>query len=236
MDDTQHHALRVLIAEDHELARYGLALALEEHARFTMQGEAENGAQALDMVAENPPDIVLMDIGMPIMDGITATQRIKEQFPEVKVVMLTSHKEGEEIYASLAAGADAYCLKDIKIDRLCQVMEMVMEGALWLDPAIARLVVEALPGGNSATVEQERSVVGYQHRKRYNTELTDREQEVLNLIVAGKSNKEIANLLKVTTHTAKAHVCSIIQKLAVDDRTQVAVKALREGLVQPSSN
>jgi DNA-binding NarL/FixJ family response regulator len=139
--------------------------------------------------------------------------------------MLTSHKDEEEVYAALAAGADAYCMKDIKIDRLCQVLEMVMDGVLWIDPAIARIVLQAVPG---VVTNDDKP---FSQRKRYNTELTEREVEVLKLIVAGKSNKEIAQILGVTTHTAKAHVCNIIQKLAVDDRTQVAVKALQDGLV-----
>ncbi len=222
---------KILIAEDHELARYGLAMALEEKGLFEIAGEAENGSQALEMIQRNQPDIVLMDIGMPVMDGITATQRIKSQNPDIKIVMLTSRKEEEEVYASLAAGADAYCMKDIRIERLCQVLEMVLEGAMWIDPAIARLVMQAIP----ANKPPEDAPAPRTTRKQYNTELTDREQEVLKLIVDGKSNKEIAQILEVTTHTAKAHVCNIIQKLAVDDRTQVAVKALKEGLVQQGS-
>lgn len=228
--DTPQETLKVLIVEDHELARYGLTLALEDKGTFEIVGEAENGDQAIRLAMAHKPDIILMDIGMPVMDGITATQRIKEHLPGTKVVMLTSRKENEEVYASLAAGADAYCMKDIKIDRLCQVLEMVMDGAIWLDPAIARLVMQTIPG--STSYEASKPITS---RKQYNTELTEREQEVLKLIVAGKSNKEIAGILSITTHTAKAHVCNIIQKLAVDDRTQVAVKALRDGLIEPST-
>lgn len=218
---------KILIVEDHELARYGLSMALEEKDMFDIVGEAENGQQAVELAQTHQPDAILMDIGMPVMDGITATQKIKAQFPNTKVLMLTSRKEEEEVYASLTAGADAYCMKDIKVERLCQVLEMVLEGALWIDPAIARLVMQAMPGNTPPEGSLPKAT-----RKQYNTELTDREQEVLKLIIDGKSNKEIANLLNVTTHTAKAHVCNIIQKLAVDDRTQVAVKALKEGLVQ----
>lgn len=221
--------IQLLIAEDHELARYGLCMALEEKGNVTIVGEAENGAQAVQLAEEQKPELILMDIGMPVMDGINATRQIKERFPDIRIVMLTSHKDEEEVYAALAAGADAYCMKDIKIERLTQVIDMVMEGTLWIDPAIARLVLQALPG---SAAEAKEASANPATRKRYNTELTERELEVLKLIVAGKSNKEIATLLGVTTHTAKAHVCNIIQKLAVDDRTQVAVKALREGLVQ----
>src|SRR5690606_16442923 len=193
-------------------------------------GEAENGEEAVAAVSRLNPDIVLMDIGMPVMNGITATQQIKARFPDTRVVMLTSHANPEEIFASLSAGADAYCMKDIKVERLAQVLDMVLEGAVWLDPAIAGMVIQALPSGNGEAVG-EGSRENLPGRRRYNTELTEREREVLELIVQGKSNKEIAQILNVTTHTAKAHVGNIIQKLAVDDRTQVAVKALQEGMV-----
>ncbi len=235
---TRQHDIRLLIVEDHELARYGLSMALSDRERIQVVGEAQNGQEGVDLALSEKPDIVLMDIGMPVMDGITATRLIKQELPEVKVIILTSLNNPEEVLASLAAGADAYCMKDIKIERLHQVLDMVLEGAIWLDPAIARLVMQSLPGEGAKpeeaapfsadAVAEEKSS---HSKRRYNTELTEREYEVLKLIVGGKSNKEIAALLKVSSHTAKAHVANIIQKLAVDDRTQVAVKALKEGLV-----
>lgn len=231
MTDSPGHSpskIRVLIAEDHELARYGLALALEEEG-FDIVGEAQNGLQAVDFGLKLQPDLVLMDLGMPEMDGIKATREIKRHYPHIKVAMLTSHKDEEQVYAALAAGADAYCMKDIKIERLCQVLQLILDGSVWLDPAIARLVMMALPGNEEMQVK---STDSPKHmRKKYNTSLTERELQVLKFIVAGKSNKEIAQLMGVTVHTAKAHVCNIIQKLAVDDRTQVAVKAIQEGLL-----
>lgn len=230
--EIQTNLLSILIVEDQELVRYGLRCTLEKTGRFSAVGEAENGQQALDYVRKEMPDIVLMDITMPVMDGITATRTIKQEFPETKVIMLTSHTETEEVFASLASNADAYCLKDIKVEWLCQVIEMVKGGALWIDPAVARLVIGALPEAPNAKESASENAT----RKRYNVDLTNREREVLELIVSGKSNKEIAAHLVVTTHTAKAHVSNIIQKLAVDDRTQVAVKAIQEGLVQPSLN
>jgi DNA-binding NarL/FixJ family response regulator len=148
---------------------------------------------------------------------------------------LTSNHKHEEVLASLSSGADAYCMKEIKIERLYQVLHMVMDGAIWLDPTIARMVMQTLPSGSTnvalpSSVAQDAEKPA-QAKIRYNTDLTEREREVLKLIVAGKSNKEIASMLEFSTHTAKAHVGNIIQKLAVDDRTQVAVKALRDGLV-----
>lgn len=223
--------ITLVVAEDHELARCGLVMTLEEREGFCVVAEAENGEAAVRLTEKHHPAAVLMDIGMPKMNGIEATRQIKQRLPEVKVVMLTSHDNEEEVLAALSAGADAYCIKDIKIERLCQVLEMVMEGALWLDPAVARVVMTALPGDGISEPGNEVTEKSPQHRKRYNTHLTERELEVLSLVVAGKSNKEIAKLLNVTTHTAKTHVSNIIQKLSVDDRTQVAVKALQEGLV-----
>jgi len=245
---TKSSTLCVLIVEDHHLVSYGLRLSLKEKG-YTQVFEAGNGQEALDVAARETVDIVLMDINMPVMDGITATRHLKEKYPDVRVLMLTSHRDEDEVCASLASGADAYCMKDIQIDLLIDVMKMVMNGAVWLDPAIARMVMMSLPGAanNNVTegklaVSRNREHAGAAERKRsagsltaprqYNAELTDRELEVLGLLVDGKSNKEIASALQITTHTAKSHVCNIIQKLAVDDRTQVAVKALKEGLLE----
>jgi len=225
--------IKLVIAEDHELTRSGLVFSLEKKApHIKVVGEAERGDQVVELVEKERPNVVLMDLEMPVMDGIEATHLIKQRFPQTRVMMLTSHEEGEEVYAALAAGADAYCKKDIKAERLVQVIEMVNDGTVWLDPAIARLVMQALP------LNLPERMKSPQNRQKYNVELTDREIEVLEQIVAGKSNREIADQLCITVHTVKAHVANIIQKLAVDDRTQAAVKALRDGLVtsprQPS--
>ena len=223
------HAIRLLVAEDHELARSGLLACLEKTADFEVVGDVKNGQECVAFINKTPVDVILMDIRMPVLDGIGATQRIKASSPQTKIIMLTSHQEGEEVYASLAAGADAYCLKDIQMSRLAEVIRMVNDGAIWLDPAIARLVMESLPLNIPQKSRQPQS------RTRYNTELTDREREVLEKLVEGKSNREIADELNITLHTAKAHVCNILQKLAVDDRTTAAVKAVRDGLLEPQS-
>jgi DNA-binding NarL/FixJ family response regulator len=210
--------------DDQEVTRTGLSYGLQAKAKhLDIVGEAENGEQALTLVQEKKPHVVLMDIQMPVMDGITATRQIKAHSQEVKVIMLTSYSVEEEVYASLAGGADAYCLKDIKMELLLHVMGFVVDGGSWLDPAIARMVFNALPSKQQP---------GKETRKQYNTNLTEREMEVLELIVAGNSNKEIAQILGLSMHTVKTHVCNIIQKLAVDDRTQAAVKALQSGMIQ----
>lgn len=218
--------ITILIVEDYELSRNGLSFTLERYSNLSIVGEAENGREAIRLAQELHPDIILMDIRMPVLDGISATQELKVSQPNTRIIMLTSHQDGEEVFASLAAGADAYCMKDIKMERLVQVIEMVMEGAVWLDPSIAHMVMKTLP------VKLSSKPKASQGRQRYNVDLTDRELEVLELLVDGKSNKEIAVLLSITLHTVKAHVCNIIQKLAVDDRTQAAVKAIRDGIVK----
>ena len=221
--------IKLLIAEDHELTRMGLSMSLQKRApNIQIIAEAESGDLAVREAERLSPDVILMDINMPILDGIEATRQIKAKLPQIKVIMLTSHDAGDEVYASLAAGADAYCLKDIKLERLIQVIEMVNEGALWLDPSIAQMVVKALPLNLPERLKNPSS----SNRNHYNLELTERESEVLEKIVEGKSNKEIADALFITIHTVKAHVANIISKLAVDDRTQAAVKALRDGLVK----
>lgn len=232
--------ITLLIAEDHEFTRTGLVYSLRAIDKFQIIAEAENGVQAVQMAGQHHPNVVLMDIGMPEMDGITATQRIKTTYPEIKVVMLTSRQFNQEIYASLSAGADAYCMKDITTDKVAQVIEMVMEGAMWLDPAIAKIVVNGLPqaanglstAGSKQAHDGQPVVHSHHHRgEAYSSDLTEREIDVLKAIASGKSNKDIADHLSISVNTVKSHVRNLIQKLAVDDRTQAAVKALQEGLI-----
>jgi DNA-binding NarL/FixJ family response regulator len=216
---------RVLIVEDHELSRVGLSVALKRSGAVHVIGEATNGQEAIHMANQLKPDLILMDIGLPLIDGINATKTIKQNNPDIKVVMLTSHDTGNEVLASLSSGADAYCLKDIKLERLMNVIESVMDGAIWLDPAVAAFVTKAL-NFNQPTKMSKAS------NPESDFGLTQRELEVLSKIVEGKSNKEIGEELFITIHTVKAHVCNIIQKLSVDDRTQAAVKAIQDGLIQ----
>lgn len=225
MDNTKV-TIKVLIVDDHELTRNGLIFGFKTaEVSIEVVAQAKNGEEAVKFAKANMPDVVLMDIAMPIMDGIDATQAIKVSNPDIKIIVLTSKQDENEVYAALAAGADAYCMKDISTDRLIQIIDMVLDGGFWLDPAIASLVLASLRLKMPQTGKQG------QIRQSYRLELTDREKEVLELLVESKNNKEIAEILNVSVHTAKAHVANIIQKLAVDDRTEAAVKALREGLI-----
>ena len=218
--------VKVLLADDQELARLGMRFVLESQSGFQILGESENGEAAIGQALSLHPDVILMDIRMPLVDGIVATQRIKAQAADIKIIILTSEADVDAAAAALSAGADAYCLKDIKTERLIQIIELVQEGAIFLDPSIAHGVMQTLP------LNTTRSSKSMAHKKQsYNTDLTPRELEVLEGIVAGQSNKSIAEHLSITANTVKVHVCNIIQKLQVDDRTQAAVKALKEELI-----
>ncbi|MDB9519569.1 response regulator transcription factor [Roseofilum reptotaenium CS-1145] len=208
--------LRVLIVEDDPMMQLGLEQTLTEFPHLEIIGQAEDGYLGVQAAKQLKPDLVVMDIGLPRLDGIAATQKIKAELPHTRVVMLTSHTTENEIIAALSSGADAYCIKGANVDRLLAAISAAQEGATYLDPQIARQVISHLkpptPQGNIAN-------------------LSERESEVLKLMVEGYSNPQIAEQLYLSPNTVKTHVRGIMNKLAVDDRVQVAVKALREGLV-----
>jgi two-component system, NarL family, response regulator LiaR len=208
--------VRVLIVEDDPLMQLGLEQSLQEYPHIELVGMAEDGYLGVEAALKLKPDIVVMDIGLPRLDGIAATQRIKAALPDVHVVMLTSHTAETEIIAALASGADSYCIKGASLDRLITAIAAAQEGATYLDPQIAKKVVEHLKPPTPA------SNLG---------QLSQREMEVLRLMVDGKSNPEIAAVLYLSPNTVKTHVRGIMNKLAVDDRVQAAVVALRSGLV-----
>jgi two-component system, NarL family, response regulator LiaR len=208
--------VRVLIVEDDPLMQLGLEQSLQEYPHIVLVGMAEDGYLGVEAALKLKPDIVVMDIGLPRLDGIAATQRIKAALPDVHVVMLTSHTAETEIIAALASGADSYCIKGASLDRLITAITAAQEGATYLDPQIAKKVVEHLKPPTPA------SNLG---------QLSQREMEVLRLMVDGKSNPEIAAVLYLSPNTVKTHVRGIMNKLAVDDRVQAAVVALRSGLV-----
>ena len=154
-----------------------------------------------------------------------STVKLKEMFPDMKVIALTSHDRGEEVVAALSSGASAYCLKDIDPEKLANVIRDVNEGVCWIDPVVSQLALNSFPKSDNLNLLQNK------HQDETMVPLTEREYEVLKHLVTGKSNTEIAKELIVSVHTAKAHVCSILQKMCVNDRVQAAVKAVREGLV-----
>ncbi len=217
--------IRILLVEDHKLMRVGLKSLFEEHKELEVISEAQSGKEAIENYKISHPDVVLMDIGLPDISGIEATKRIIENSSSAKIIILTSHLSEQEVIDSLHAGACAYVMKDINIEILKMIVRTVKDGAMWLDPQAVPILREK----NCGVVpprQMSRAMFKEQHAN-----LTQREYEVLKLVVDGKSNNEIAQELTISEHTAKAHVCNIIQKLVVDDRTQAAVKALKEGLV-----
>ncbi len=215
----------ILMVEDHKLLRVGLKSLFEENNSVIVIGEADNGKDAIEKARNLRPDVVLMDIGLPDMSGIEVTKRILNEFVDQKILILTSHLNEKEVMDALSAGAYGYAVKDINTELLIMVIKSIKDGAIWLDPQIVPLIRDKsscfIPAKQTS-----RAAFRAQHAN-----LTEREYEVLKLVVEGLSNAEIASTLTISEHTAKAHVCNIIQKLVVDDRTQAAVKAIKEGLV-----
>lgn len=222
---TEKQTISVIIIEDFKLTRVGLRCALNSNEDINVVAESDNADDGLLLIEQYTPDIVLMDLGLVGMNGIEATVKVNEMNKDIKVIALTSHDREEEVIASLAAGAMAYCLKDIDPAKLADVIRDVKEGVCWLDPLIARKVLDAFPKQETLGILRDKA------SEEGRVPLTEREYEVLKHLVDGKSNTEIAKELIVSVHTAKAHVCSILQKMCVNDRVQAAVKAVKEGLV-----
>lgn len=218
-------AIKILLVEDHKLLRVGLKSLFEEQDGLEVTSEAQSGKDAIEKFKTTHPDVTLMDIGLPDISGIEATKKILELNTDAKIIILTSHLSEQEVLEALESGACAYVMKDINTDILKMIIQTIKDGAMWIDP----LAVTILRDKNRGLVPQ-RQMSRAMFREQHSN-LTQREYEVLKLIVDGKSNNEIAEELTISAHTAKAHVCNIIQKLLVDDRTQAAVKALKEGLV-----
>ena len=223
--ETEKQTISVIIIEDFKLTRVGLRCALNANEDIQVVAESETATEGLELIKKYNPDIVLMDLGLAGMNGIEATVKVKEMNKDIKVIALTSHDREEEVIAALSSGAMAYCLKDIDPAKLADVIRDVKNGVCWLDPLIARKALDAFPKQEAIGILKDKS------SEEGRVPLTDREFEVLKHLVEGKSNTEIAKELIVSVHTAKAHVCSILQKMCVNDRVQAAVKAVKEGLV-----
>lgn len=210
----------LLIVEDHELTRFGLKTTFDGVDFIETVYEAENADKAVEICLNNKIDLIIMDLGLPNINGIEATKKIRLKNKDVKIVILTSHNDENEVLESLKAGANAYCSKEINPTRLIDVVCSVLDGASWFDPSIAHVVLKAAKNTN---------LVESSAKNDYN--LTTREAQILKLITEGYSNNEIAKELFVSINTTKAHVASILQKLEVDDRLQAALKALKNNIV-----
>ncbi len=213
--------IRILLVEDHALMRRGLVGQFSLESDFEVVGEAENGQQAIELATQLQPNIVLMDIEMPVLDGISATQAIKALETDIRVLALSAFGKDSQVVGMLAAGADGYCLKSIDWQQLVAVLRLIQCGGTYLDPQIAHKLASMLKANTAiASVQPQAS-----------STLTEREREVLHLISEGASNQEIADQLYLSLGTIKAYVRNILNKLSVHDRVQAAAKAVREGLI-----
>jgi len=224
MAPESEESIAVVVVDDHELVRRGLLAFLSGEPDIDVVGEASGGAEALDLLAAltsegRQPDVVVMDLKMAPMDGIESTRQVRARYQDIEVVALTSFAEEERVHAALEAGASGYLLKDSDADDVAAAVRAAHRGELQLDPAVARRLMSSLRAGQDAE-----SVA----------ELTSRELEVLRLVATGKPNKQIAAELAISERTARTHVSRILRKLRLSSRTQAALWAVREGLVEVS--
>ncbi len=218
--------LKILLVEDDELFRLGLRTRLQQETALEIVAEAEDGEQAVELANRYPLDLVLLDVGLPGIGGIEACRQIKQQHSNLPILVLTSRSEKPLIFKLIEAGAQGYCLKGIPSESLILALRSVAAGASWWDQT-ATTEIRAVFGGNHKAVLPTIDALSSENP------LTKREQEILALVAAGKSNQEIAEILYITNGTVRVHVHAILQKLEVRDRTQAAVLALQKGLVAP---
>lgn len=224
MTDTQQTAqtITVLIVDDHQLVREGVRTFLQRQSDITVVGDAASGQEGLKLAAELVPDVVLMDLVMPEMDGVETTRRLKQISPSSQVIVLTSFDDDQHILPAIRAGALSYLLKDVSTAMLADAVRKAARGEVVMTPQVAKRVMQELrQGGRTPTP--------------LDSDLSEREVEVLRLIAEGRSNTEISERLVISEHTVKRHVSNILSKLHLADRTQAAVYAWREGMVDKDS-
>ena len=210
--------ITVLIVDDHQMVRQGVRAFLEKQPDISVVGEAVSGAEALRLAAELAPDVTLMDLVMPEMDGVETTRRLKQVSPRSQVIILTSYHDDEHIFPAIRAGALSYVLKDVSSGELVEIVRKAARGEAVMHPHVAARVMEELRGGPRVQTP-------------FSSDLSERELETLRLIAEGLNNAEIAERLVISEHTVKRHVSNILSKLHLVDRTQAAVYAWREGVV-----
>ena len=197
-------SIKILLVEDHELTRKGIAYSRKTFPDIEIIGDVDNGKKAVDFISSKKPDVILMDIAMPVMNGIDATKKINESYPDIKIIMLTSINEKQSVLSAFHSGANAYCMKDIKSEELINIIKAVMTGAVWIDPNIARYVLDIL---------QTTGIPAENKTPNNIFNLTAREREILKLIAEGRSNKDIAEKLVLSLHTVKNNVKNISRNL-----------------------
>lgn len=224
----QKKIIKVTIVEDHDMTRMGLSFALSSNESIEVIGTSSDGLEGVEQALELKPDLVIMDIGLPTIDGIEATRKIKNAMPEIKVLMNTSRDNENDILDSFAAGADGYITKGATSEQTISAIKAVSEGVGWLDPAIARVVLSNIR--KNSEVDGKSSGINYQKGKNLYG-LTEREMEVLALLVEGLKNPQISKKLVITIATTKTHVHNILQKLYVKTRSKAVATAMKDGLV-----
>jgi DNA-binding NarL/FixJ family response regulator len=215
--------IRVLIAEDQQIVRLGLKAALTKTGEFEVVAEAATGLDLIDLAKKIQPEVLIVDINLPGINGIDATKAIKKELPNSRVVMFTGYGDDNSVFGALAAGADSYVLKDSSITKLFLAIKTVVSGSCWLDGQIAPRILIASAEKYEAKAAQEKEAFDV-------SILSEREKEVLQLIAKGKGNQEIADTLYLSIDTVKSHVRHIMQKLGVESRTEAAIKAIKLGL------
>ncbi|MBD2449496.1 response regulator transcription factor [Nostoc sp. FACHB-152] len=220
----QQNIVQILLVDDHALIRRGMKAQFSLEPSFSVVGEADDGAKAIELAVQLQPAVILMDIDMPVVDGITATQQIKSDCPTTRILALSAFDSDTQVIGMLAAGADGYCLKTIEWEQLLAVIQLILQGGAYLDPHIAQKVARML----KPTVIKPEIPESEPLQQQI---LSPRELEILKLIAKGYSNQEIADHLYLSLGTIKSYVRMILNKLSVDDRVQAAALAVREGLI-----
>ncbi|MFJ8065433.1 response regulator [Psychrobacillus sp. NPDC096426] len=210
--------IRILLADDHEMVRIGVSAYLQAQPDMEVVAEAVNGQEAVEMALQHKPDIILMDMVMPIMNGAEATREIVQKWPEAKVMIVTSFIDDDKVYPALEAGAISYLLKTSKASHIADSIRKTLSGDAVLEPEVTNKMMKRMRQGSEQALHED---------------LTDREREVLLLMAEGKTNQDIADTLFIALKTAKTHVSNILSKLEVSDRTQAVIYAFEHKLVTP---
>lgn len=232
LNESAKRIIRLGLVDDHEISRLGLRSVLNQFSGFAVVSEHCNGKDAIEAFMTAPPDVVIMDVNMPEMNGIDATRHLKTHQPSINILMLTDADHDDEVFAAFAAGADGYCLKHTTSSYLHNALISVYQGAAWIDPAIAKRVLQFCTTGIGTLGGSALKPGAELSESQCKFGLTERELEVLHLIVEGFSNKDIAEKLCISENTVKTHNKRVMEKLSVSDRTQAAVKAFQEGLIK----
>lgn len=216
--------IRIFIVEDQEILCHGLKAALTRCNNFVVIGSAADGLTAIEEIEELKPDIVLMDIGLPHVDGIAVTERIRKSCPASRVIILSAHEDEEHVYDAFSAGASGYCLKDIFGHKLQLAIHSVSNGALWVDTRVALKLIDCVEDRKSKMMQSKNEGL-------VNVSFSSREKQIARCVAEGLRNKEIAHMLKISISTVRIHISNMADKLTVSSRTQLVLKAQRVGLI-----